>query len=84
MEQGHNQTQLELKMEVEAPFVNPLVENAIAQINAPQQHGEPDDTYRRHREAAVRLHHVTFERRFSEITPSSHSDVTADPPANSQ
>jgi hypothetical protein len=53
MEQGHNQTQLEPKMEVEelsvpqpthkmveTPFVDPLVENAIAQINAPQQRGE--------------------------------------------
>jgi hypothetical protein len=24
---------------------------------------------------------ISFERRFSEITPSSHSDITADPPA---
>ena len=70
MEQGHNQTQLEPKMEVEAPFVDPLVENAIAQINALQQHGEPDDTYHRHCEAAVRLHHVMFERTQACLDPN--------------
>ena len=58
MEHGQSQTQPEPKMEVEElsvpqrackmveiPFVDPLVENVIAQINTPQQHGEPDDTY---------------------------------------
>jgi hypothetical protein len=73
----------ELKMEVEelsvpqqthemvkTPFVDPLVENVITQINALQQCGEPDDTYHHCREAAVRLHHVTFERTQACLDPN--------------
>ena len=39
-------------------------------INAPQQCGEPDDTYHRHCDAAVQLHHVTFERTQSCLDPN--------------
>ena len=83
MEQGQNQTQPEPKMEVEdllvpqqahkmvqTPFVDTLVENAIAQIHAPQQHSEPDDIYHRHREATVQLHHIMFERTQTRLDPN--------------
>ena len=91
MEQGQNQTQPEPKMEVEdlsvpqqaqkmvkTPFVNTLVENVIAQIYAPQQHSEPDDTYCHCCEAIVWLHHVTFERTQThlDLNQACHFDET--------
>ena len=91
MEHGQNQTQPEPKMEVEElsepqqaheiveiPFVNPLVENIMAQMNTPQQCGEPDDIYHHHHDAAVQLHHVTFERTQSRSDPNQahHFDET--------
>ena len=83
MEQGQNQTQPEPKMEVEdllvpqqahemvqTTFVDTLVDNAIAQIHAPQQHSEPDDIYHRRHEATVWLHHVMFERTQTRLDPN--------------
>ena len=50
----------------------------MVQMNAPQQCGEPDDTYHRHCDAAVQLHHVTFERTQSCLDPNQacHFDET--------
>ena len=83
MECGQDQTQPDPKMEVEELsepqqayemveilFVDPLVENAMAQMNMPQQCGEPDDTYRHYHDAPVRLHYVTFERIQSCLDPN--------------
>ena len=57
-------------MQPESSYLDPTVEDAIANINAPQHIGELTwiGDYRRHHDAATRHHHVTFENTSSPTT----------------
>jgi hypothetical protein len=65
--------------------VDPVVEAAMAHMKTPQRRDESDEDYRRRRDAAARLHHVTFETtprhpNNDQGEPTEDTDSTRPPP----